>query len=590
LPALLLGVVLCPTLPADWQIKEIAQLDQGVGGTFGWILGYRSSPDSQPLLIFNGSPNGTHILGNFYYRYVPVNRYRFVKFDTMWDSLAPGDAYPWAVGDVNGDSVPVLVGIASTIDSERNDGRLVMYKPAVRGGCPDSLVAQYRYSSVIATAPPCYIADLAHDGHKEIFFLNAGAGGQIYFFGVEGDSLQLDTVLSPYREGEWSMAIGDFDQDGQMEFATAGGSTDNWVMVYKCTGPNQYVTWDSCLMSLPNGSDVFSSDNIDGAHHAALFASFFDVYAGMLWLYEFAPTQGTHDYQAFLVDSATMPSGTGPQTRSFCGSIDGGDTDEIVWSTGVSLRAYKCTGPHQYQLIWTYPIPANDAANVNMYDFNGTGYKQIVESGCNVTRIFEIEAIHVLTPNGGEAYRGGDTCRITWETFNPPRCDSVSLFLRTDSTWRLDTIAHGLPPSDTTYLWQIPPDLRSDYCHVVAIAYGPGWQYDESDTFFTIQPVGVEESGAQPILETKLVGVSPNPIADHAVVSFQLSKQEPVSLRLYDVSGRVVATLTSGIMESGRYSRTFDVRDSRSGLASGVYFLSFDTPDHHENRKLVLAR
>jgi hypothetical protein len=578
--------MVCSTLWADWHIKEIAQLNQGVGATLGWILGYRSSPDSQPLLIFNGNPNGTHILGDFFYRYAPVNRYEFVKFDTGWDSLSPGDDYPWAVGNVNGDSVPQLVGIATTTG---NDGHLVMYEPAVRGGCPDSLVAQYEYSSEIATAPPCYIADLAHDGHKEILFLNAGAGGQIYFFEVQGDSLQIDTVLSGDVEGEGPMAIGDFDQDGQTEFATAGYSWYNWVMVYKCTGPNQYVTWDSCPMSLPNGSDVFSSDNIDGSHHATFFVSFWDV-DGNLWLYEFTPTQGTHGYQAFLVDSTTMPAGTGPAARSFCGSIDGGDTDEVVWSCGVSLRAYKRTGPHQYQLIWTYPIPANDAANVNMYDFNGTGYNQIVESGCNVTRIFEIEAIHVLAPNGGEAYRGGDTCRITWETFNPPRCDSVSLFLRTDSTWRLDTIAHGLPASDTTYLWQIPPDLRSDYCHIVAIAYGPGWQYDESDTFFTIQPLGVEESEVQPVLETKLVGVFPNPMAEHAVVTFQVSKQEPVDLRIYDVSGRVVNTLASGIMKPGRYSLPLEIRHSGLDLASGIYFLSLDTPDHHENRKLVLAR
>jgi hypothetical protein len=147
-----------------------------------------------------------------------------------------------------------------------------------------------------------------------------------------------------------------------------------------------------------------------------------------------------------------------------------------------------------------------------------------------------------------------------------------------------------LPPSDTTYLWQIPPGLHSDYCHVVAIAYGPGWQYDESDTFFTIQPLGAVESEVQPSLETKLIGVFPNPIADHAVVSFQLSKQEPVDLRLYDISGRVVATLASGTMRSGRYSATFDVRDSRLGLASGVYFLSFDTPEYHETKKLVVTR
>jgi hypothetical protein len=324
-------------------------------------------------------------------------------------------------------------------------------------------------------------------------------------------------------------------------------------------------------------------------HRATFYVSFSSL-NGEMWLYELAPTQGTHGYQWFLVDSTSIPAETGVYTHSVCGDIDGDGQEEIIWALGVKVMVYKCTGPHQYEKVWTWYYPGMNSTNVNVYDMNGTGYNQILMSGGGQTHIFEIAAIQVLAPLGGENYRGGDTCRITWETFNPPRCDSVSLFLRTDSTWRLDTIAHGLPPSDTTYLWQIPSGLGSDYCHVVAIAYGPGWQYDESDTFFTIQPLGAVESEVPPILETRLIGVFPNPIANHAVVSFQLSKQEPVNLRLYDVSGRVVATLANGIMKSGRYGLPLDIRHSSFDIPAGIYFLGFYTPDHHETRKLVVTR
>jgi hypothetical protein len=118
-------------------------------------------------------------------------------------------------------------------------------------------------------------------------------------------------------------------------------------------------------------------------------------------------------------------------------------------------------------------------------DFNRNGYNEILMSGGGKTYIYEIEAVKVLGPNGGTSLHGGDTVSIHWETYNPPRCDSVSLFLRRDSTWQLDTIAHGLAPTESSYIWTVP-DRRLDCCHVVAIAYGPGWQFDESDTFFSI--------------------------------------------------------------------------------------------------------
>jgi hypothetical protein len=581
--ALLLSAVLSPALRADWHIRKVAQLDQGMGGTFGWILGYRSSADSQPLLIFNGNRTGTHVWGNFFYRYSAPNRYQFVRFDTCWsDTLAPGNAYPWVVSDMNRDSVPELIG---TSTKNGYPGYIVMYDPAVSGGCPDSLVVAYKYADEIADCPPCYIADLDHDGSEEILFVNAGWEGQIYILGTENDSLRLDTLIRPQprRGGEWSLAAGDFDQDGRTEFATASGSTNNCVVVYKCTGVDQYALWDSCPIQLPNSSDVFSSDNIEGTHHSSLFVSFW-VTSGKLWLYEFAPTQGTHVYQAFLVDSANMPAETGPQARSFCGDIDGDGIDELIWSCGVRLIAYKCTGPHQYQKIWTLPLPQNDAANVNMYDFNGNGYNEILESGCGVTRIFEIEAVKATRPQPGEVVSSG-AYTVRWQKYDPPRCDSFSLFYTTDNSGTYLPIAHGLSPDDTSYVWNVP-DLTSDSCKVKVVAFGPGTQFDETDGCFSIHSSNVVEWDKQPIHETKLVGPFPSLVTGPVQVRFQLREPEKVSLLVRDVTGRVTSMLLQGRMEPGFYSRPWDARK----VSAGVYFLQFNAGSHRETRKLVLSR
>jgi tetratricopeptide (TPR) repeat protein len=61
----------------------------------------------------------------------------------------------------------------------------------------------------------------------------------------------------------------------------------------------------------------------------------------------------------------------------------------------------------------------------------------------------------------------------------------------------------------------------------------------------------------------------PNPFNPTTVISFKLSATSQVSLRVYDMLGREVATLVDGVKEAGSYSATFDGEK----LASGVYII-----------------
>jgi hypothetical protein len=67
---------------------------------------------------------------------------------------------------------------------------------------------------------------------------------------------------------------------------------------------------------------------------------------------------------------------------------------------------------------------------------------------------------------------------------------------------------------------------------------------------------------------------APNPFSSTTSLSFALPKAGPVSLAVYDVSGRLVSTLIDRPMDSGTHQVNWDGRDSGgNSVANGVYLL-----------------
>lgn len=59
-------------------------------------------------------------------------------------------------------------------------------------------------------------------------------------------------------------------------------------------------------------------------------------------------------------------------------------------------------------------------------------------------------------------------------------------------------------------------------------------------------------------------------------------------MKIYDISGRLVRTLVDGPQKIGYYREIWDGRDNRgSRVASGIYFLRFDTEAQRKTFNLV---
>ncbi|MDZ4723442.1 MAG: S8 family serine peptidase [candidate division Zixibacteria bacterium] len=83
----------------------------------------------------------------------------------------------------------------------------------------------------------------------------------------------------------------------------------------------------------------------------------------------------------------------------------------------------------------------------------------------------------------------------------------------------------------------------------------------------------------------------PNPFNPSTTISFGLSERSHVSIRVFNIQGQTVKTLTSGELGPGSHSVLWDATNDRNEpVSTGIYFYRLDTNFGVETRKMVLLR
>ena len=119
-------------------------------------------------------------------------------------------------------------------------------------------------------------------------------------------------------------------------------------------------------------------------------------------------------------------------------------------------------------------------------------------------------------------------------------------------------------------------DFRAVYATVLQHWFGFDAAASEAVLGHAYDPMALITDPAEPVaVETadvpdrfELHSNYPNPFNPTTTISYTLTQAAPVLLRVYDVRGRLVRTLTDGIQPGGLHTLTFDA----AGLPSGPYF------------------
>lgn len=78
----------------------------------------------------------------------------------------------------------------------------------------------------------------------------------------------------------------------------------------------------------------------------------------------------------------------------------------------------------------------------------------------------------------------------------------------------------------------------------------------------------------------------PNPFNPSTNISFVLPTSSLVSIKIYDMKGRLIQTLAERTMTAGEHTVTFDA----SSLSSGVYLYQLATPSGNQTKKMTLVK
>ena len=112
-------------------------------------------------------------------------------------------------------------------------------------------------------------------------------------------------------------------------------------------------------------------------------------------------------------------------------------------------------------------------------------------------------------------------------------------------------------------------------------ASAPVFEWTNSGQSFEVAPISVTPSA-----QVALRGAIPNPFNPTTAISYALPQAGHVTLMVYDLSGREVATVVNGWRDAGSHQVTFD----GSALASGVYVYRLTANGQTSSAKMILMK
>lgn len=236
---------------------------------------------------------------------------------------------------------------------------------------------------------------------------------------------------------------------------------------------------------------------------------------------------------------------------------------------------------------WTIPPTPSTLCLVRIQAFDGSNNIGADVSDQTFT-IYDPEApvIQVYTPNGGEVWFWNDEHQIVWNSADNIGIDSLNLYLSIDSGATYPFLIAHFNTNDSMFNWTIP-QVNSDDCLIKIVGYDASGNigFDVSDSCFTIGEYSISE-GNTAVPKFWSFATSPNPCHKKLNIHFANPVKTQIKINIYDIAGKVVATIINETIEPGYHTFNWDTKE----IPAGIYFISAQANEYFNIKKTIIVK
>jgi len=511
------------------------------------------------------------------------------KGDTVWTETYGelGDDYGYSVYQIE-DGGYIITGVTIRPDStsdvyliRTSDSGVVKWTKRYGGtdaDCGYSVLQTVDGGYIIAGYTTQHVGNIQND----VFLIKTDS---------DGDTMWTQTYGGSYDDGGYSVyqtADGGYIITGST--ADIEHETHSDVYVIK-TDPLGSVMWTQRYGGLDDDGGHSIQQTSDGGYIITGYTGSFTSGNKQIYLIKTKPIITIESPNGGEMLQGGLPytiewSPENPPRGSFfyrlLFSSDGGSTypDTIAHDVDAADQSWE----------WTVPLMDATRCVVKIELLNATG-DVISEDTSNEIFIIDMTApiVDSTTVWSDTSYSG--PFEIYTKVSDNFVVDSVLLYYRRDQDpdwialvmnqtglplWYVDSIPLVSNPGDTVRYYI---EARDGAGNSVSDPQEAPTDYYS----FIVNATGIAEYNMIPALFS--FGLTSNPIRDQAIFYVRIPAETHITLRIYDVTGRLIATPLTGHWPAGYYELPWYAQ-----VSSGIYFYAFTSPWKNKVGKLVLIR